>query len=317
MLNNNDYIGIDVSKARLDTSLDDGEAASVANDEAGLATLVKRLRAVSPQLIVMEATGGYERLAAGELTAAGLPVAVVNPRQVRDFAKATGRLAKTDRIDASVLAHFARAIQPAQRPLQDEMAQAFAEQLVRRRQLVEMLSMEQVRLKQARGKVVRKNLKLHIEWLTRQMHANEEGLRQLIEGSPVWQAKRDLLSEVKGVGDVACMTLLALLPELGTLGRKPIAALVGLAPFNRDSGTLRGRRTVWGGRAAVRHVLYMATLSAVRYNPVLKAFYEQLRARGKLPKVALVAAMRKLLTMLNAMLRDNAHWTPHRHAQMA
>jgi transposase len=311
------YIGIDVSKARLDTSLDDGKAASFVNDEAGIAALIERLKVLSPSLIVLEATGGYERSVTAGLAAARLPVAVVNPRQVRDFAKATGRLAKTDRLDAQVLAHFAQAIQPAQRPIPDEAAQEFAEQLARRRQLVEMLSAEKVRLKQALGKVVRKNVKEHIAWLEKRLHASEDGLRQLIEGSPAWQAKRDLLSEVKGVGSVATMTLLALLPELGTLGRKPIAALVGLAPFNRDSGTLRGRRTVWGGRATVRQVLYMAALSAIRHNPVLKAFYTRLRERGKRPKVAIVAAMRKLLTMLNAMLRDNAHWNPPGTAKTA
>lgn len=317
MTNTIKYIGIDVSKARLDTSLDDSSAASFSNDEAGIATLVQRLKAQSPALIVLEATGGYERLAAAALAAVALPVAVVNPRQVRDFAKATGRLAKTDRIDAQVLARFAQAIQPAQRAIPDEAAQALAEQLTRRRQLVEMLSAEKVRLKQATGKAVRKGLKDHITWLGKQLHTSEDGLRQVIEASPVWQAKRELLAEVKGVGEVATMTLLALLPELGTLGRKPIAALVGLAPFNRDSGTMRGRRTVWGGRAAVRAVLYMATLSAVRHNPPLKAFYTRLRDRGKLPKVALVAAMRKLLTMLNAMLRDSAHWNPPSHAKNA
>lgn len=313
----NDYIGIDVSKARLDTSLGDGEAGGFSNDAKGIAALIERLKACAPKLIVLEATGGFERSVTAGMMAAGLPVAVVNPRQVRDFAKATGRLAKTDRLDAQVLAHFARAVQPVQRPIPDEAVQEFAEQLARRRQLVEMLSAEKTRLKQAVGKVVRRGLKKHIEWLEKQVHASEDGLRQLIEASPAWQAKRDLLAEVKGIGDVATMTLLALLPELGTLGRKPIAALVGLAPFNRDSGTLRGRRTVWGGRAAVRQVLYMATLSAVRHNPALKAFYCRLRDNGKKPKVALVAAMRKLLTMLNAMLRDNARWNPPEAAKMA
>lgn len=317
MTSSNRYIGIDVSKARLDTSLNDGEEASFSNDETGIAAMVERFRAKSPDLVVMEATGGLERIAAAALAAAHVPVAVVNPRQVRDFAKATGRLAKTDRMDAEVLAHFAEAIRPAQRPIPDEAAQDFAEQLARRRQLVEMLAAEKVRLKQSVGKAVRKDLKQHIVWLEKRLHASEDGLRQLIESSPAWQAKRDLLAEVKGVGDVATMTLLALLPELGTLGRKPIAALVGLAPFNRDSGAMRGRRTVWGGRAAVRHVLYMATLTAVRHNPVLKAFYERLRQRGKPAKVAIVAAMRKLLTMLNAMLRDNAHWNPPGSTKMA
>ncbi|MBS0211592.1 MAG: IS110 family transposase [Proteobacteria bacterium] len=317
MSRSHDYIGIDVSKASLDTSLDDGQAASFANDAVGIAALIERIRPLSPTLIVLEATGGFERLVAATLAAAQLPVAVVNPRQVRDFAKASGRLAKTDRIDAVVLAHFARAIQPAQRPIPDEAAQAFAEQLARRRQLVEMLGTEKMRLKQTSGRVVRKDLKVHIEWLENRLHASESGLRELVETSPVWQTKRDLLAEVKGVGEIATMTLLALLPELGKLGRKPIAALVGLAPFNRDSGTLRGKRAVWGGRASVRQVLYMATLSAIRHNAVLKTFYTRLRERGKQPKVAIVAAMRKLLTMLNAMLRDNTHWDPSRHAKTA
>jgi len=308
-MSGDEYVGVDVSKARLDTSLEDGPSgASFANTAAGVTALRGRLQTLGPKLIVLEATGGLERLAATELAAAGLPVAVVNPRQVRDFAKATGQLAKTDRLDAGVLARFAQAIRPALRPLPSAAAQGFAEQLTRRHQLVEMLAMEKIRLPQATGRGVRKNLKAHIAWLERQLHASEDGLRQLLESSPVWQAKRDLLAEVKGLGEVTIMTLLALLPELGTLGRKPIAALVGLAPFNRDSGTVRGRRTVWGGRAAVRRVLYMATLSAVRYNPPLKAFYDHLRQHGKLPKVALVACMRKLLTILNAMLRDNAHW---------
>ena len=310
MTNSNDYIGIDVSKASLDTSLKDGRMASFPNDAKGIAALVKRLKTYTPQLVVMEATGGFEHRAAAELVAAQLPVAVVNPRQVRDFAKATGRLAKTDRLDAEVLAHFARVVQPAQRPLPDEATQELAEQLSRRRQWVEMLSAEKTRLKQTVGKVVRKGVKEYIAWLKKRLHASEHDLRQLIKASPAWQTKRALLTEVKGIGEIATVTLLALLPELGTLGRKPIAALVGLAPFNRDSGTMRGRRTIWGGRANVRHVLYMATLSAVRHNPVLKAFYLRLRSHGKLPKVAIVAAMRKLLTMLNAMMRDNVKWSP-------
>lgn len=308
MTQTHDYIGIDVAKAHLDVSLEDGHAQRVSHDAAGIAELKQRLVAVAPKLIVLEATGGLERPVTAELVAAGLPVAVVNPRQVRDFAKATGRLAKTDRMDAGTLAHFARAIQPAQRPIPTAAAQALADQLLRRRQLVGMLSMEQTRLHQATGQVVRKDIQAHIGWLQKRLHASEDRLHQLVEESPAWQAKRDLLCEVKGVGEVTVITVLALLPELGTLGRKPAAALVGLAPFNRDSGTLRGRRTVWGGRAAVRHVLYMATLSAVRHNPTLKVFYQRLRGRGKPPKVALVACMRKLLIILNAMLRDHTHW---------
>ncbi len=235
-------------------------------------------------------------------------MAVVNPRQVRDLAKATGRLAKTDQIDAKVLALFAAAVRPAVRALPDEQSQAFADLLSRRRQLVEMLTMEKVRLKQAHGREVRKDLKKHIEWLENSLRASDDGLRQTVEQSPVWQAKRDLLSEVKGLGQVTVFTLLACLPELGKLDRKAIAALVGVAPLNRDSGTLRGRRRVWGGRANVRAVLYMATLAAIRFNPRIRAFNQQLRERGKGAKVAIVACMRKLLTILNAMIRDNARW---------
>lgn len=303
------YIGIDVSKAQLDTSLPDPESRFV-NDVEGAELLANALVAHSPTLVVLEATGGLERTLVATLLARSLPVAVVNPRQVRDFAKASGRLAKTDRIDAQMLARFGEAIQPAQRPLPDEAAQAFADQLARRRQLVEMLAMEKTRLKQTPDRVVRRDLKEHIEWLQNRLRASEDGLRHAVESSPAWQAKRDLLGEVKGVGETTVMTLIAQLPELGQIDRKQIASLVGVAPFNRDSGTLRGRRTVWGGRAAVRQTLYMATLTAVRWNPPLKAFYERLRNKGKAPKVALVACMRKLLTMLNAMLRDGKKWAP-------
>ena len=303
------YIGIDVSKAQLDTSLPDPESRFV-NDVEGAELLANALVAHSPTLVVLEATGGLERTLVATLLARSLPVAVVNPRQVRDFAKASGRLAKTDRIDAQMLARFGEAIQPAQRPLPDEAAQAFTDQLARRRQLVEMLAMEKTRLKQTPDRVVRRDLKEHIEWLQNRLRASEDGLRHAVESSPAWQAKRDLLGEVKGVGETTVMTLIAQLPELGQIDRKQIASLVGVAPFNRDSGTLRGRRTVWGGRAAVRQTLYMATLTAVRWNPPLKAFYERLRNKGKAPKVALVACMRKLLTMLNAMLRDGKKWAP-------
>lgn len=303
------YIGIDVSKAQLDTSLPDPESRFV-NDAEGAELLANALLAHSPKLVVLEATGGLERTLVATLLARSLPVAVVNPRQVRDFAKASGRLAKTDRIDAQMLARFGQAIEPAQRPLPDEAAHAFTDQLARRRQLVEMLAMEKTRLKQTPDKVVRRDLKEHIEWLENRVRASEDGLRHAVEASPAWQAKRDLLGEVKGVGNITVLTLIAQLPELGQIDRKQIAALVGVAPFNRDSGTLRGRRTVWGGRAAVRQTLYMATLTAVRWNPPLKAFYERLRDKGKAPKVALVACMRKLLTMLNAMLRDGKKWDP-------
>lgn len=302
-------IGVDISKAYLDTSLV-GFESRFTNDLEGAGRLVSALTVYAPKLVVLEATGGLERSLVAALLAAGLPVAVVNPRQVRDFAKASGRLAKTDRIDAQMLARFGQAIEPSQRPLPDEMAQAFTDQLTRRRQLVEMLVMEKTRLKQSPDKGVRKDLKAHIEWLENRLRASEDGLRAAVEASPAWQAKRDLLAEVKGVGEITMMTLIGMLPELGQINRKQIAALVGVAPFNRDSGTLRGRRTVWGGRAAVRHVLYMATLTAVRWDPTLKVFHERLIAKGKTAKVALVASMRKLLTMLNAMLRDGTKWAP-------
>ena len=301
------FVGIDVSKARLDVCVSSEHAVwSVSNDDGGIDTLVQRLAAVSPALVVLEATGSLQRLLVARLLAGGLPLAVVNPRQVRDFAKSLGQLAKTDALDARVLCRFGAAVRPAQREMPDEAAQDFADQLGRRRQLVEMLAVEKVRLKQSHNREVRRDLKEHIEWLEKQLRASDAGLHQSVERSPAWQAKRDLLQEVAGVGRVTVLTLLADLPELGQLDRKQIAALVGVAPLNRDSGTLRGRRTVWGGRAHVRRTLYMATLTAVRYNPVLRVFYERLRAAGKPVKVALVASMRKLLTILNAMLRDGA-----------
>jgi len=302
-------VGIDVSKARLDGYLTGQDTTfAFANDEAGLSALITFLQPVQPALVVLEATGGLERALVAHLLAAALPVAVVNPRQVRDFARATGRLAKTDQLDARVLAHFGGAVKPVQRVLPDTASQDFADQLARRRQLVEMLAMEKNRLKATPNKIVRKDITKHIDWLQHHLRATEEGLRRSVEASPAWQAKRDLLSEVKGIGDVTAMTLIACLPELGQLDRKAVAALVGVAPFSRDSGTLRGRRRVWGGRANVRVVLYMATLSAVRCNPAIRTFYQRLRAAGKMPKVALVACMRKLLTILNAMLRDQTHW---------
>lgn len=303
------WVGIDVSKAQLDayTSITDRQAA-YAYDEAGIEQLIGELVKATPTLIVLEATGGLERALVAQLLAAKLPVAVVNPRQARDFGRATGQLAKTDRLDARLLARFAAAIQPAQRVLPDQAAQDFADQLARRRQLVDMLTMEKNRVQQSPNKAVRKDIKTHIAWLQNRLRATEDGLRQAVESSPIWQAERDLLSEIKGIGDITALTLIGDLPELGRLDRKRIAALVGIAPLNRDSGTLRGRRTVWGGRAAVRHTLYMATLSAVRFNPTLRAFHTRLRAAGKAKKVAIVACMRKLLTILNAMVRDKAPW---------
>ncbi|HET7603826.1 MAG TPA: IS110 family transposase [Gemmatimonadales bacterium] len=307
------YIGIDVAKTLLDVATVDvatGPPASrgtFANDEAGHTTLVAALTPLGPTLIVLEATGGYERAVTVALAAAGLPVVVVNPRQVRDFAKATGQLAKTDQLDAAVLARFAAQVQPALRPVPDATTQALRELLTRRRQLVAMLGQERNRLPQARG-VIRRDLQQHIRWLERRVHTSDDELRQLVEQSAVWRVRDQLLQSVPGIGPVTAQTLLASLPELGTLNRKQIAALVGVAPLNRDSGQWRGRRQVWGGRAPVRHALYMAALVASRHNPVLRAFYTRLRTTGKPPKVALVATMRKLLVMLNAMLAHQTAW---------
>jgi transposase len=302
------FVGIDVAKQRLDVALRPGsERFGVPHDEDGLAELVRRLRACQPALIVLEATGGVEVDVAGALAAAGLPTAVVNPRQVRDFARATGRLAKTDQLDAQALAHFAEAVRPAPRALPDTQAQELSALLGRRRQLVEMLSAETNRLPLAAPRI-RPQIQTHIAWLRTQLADLDRDLGQLIRSSPVWRAKDDLLRSVPGVGPVLATTLLASLPELGTLTRQQIAALVGVAPLNRDSGTLRGRRTVWGGRAHVRAVLYMGALVAVRHNPALRAFYTRLRQAGKVPKVALTACMRKLLTILNAMLKHQTRW---------
>ncbi|MNT00024.1 Transposase [compost metagenome] len=302
-------VGIDVSKARLDVALrPSGETWSVSNDEPGIASLVERLAPLEVSLVILEATGGQQDAAAAALAAAQLPLAVVNPRQVRDFAKAMGKLAKTDVIDASVLAHFGQAIRPEPRALPDEAASELAATLARRRQLVEMLVMEKNRLCVA-SKKQRPSLEAHIRYLNLELKDLDKDIHGTLRSSPVWRAKDDLLRAVPGIGPTTSATLLAELPELGTLNRKQIAALVGIAPFNRDSGTLRGKRVVWGGRASVRTVLYMATLSAIRCNAVVKEFYERLCKAGKPKKVALIACARKLLVILNAMLRDNQPWT--------
>ena len=304
------YIGIDVSKATLDiASLPDGESWTVANDDAGLAELMPRLVALAPLLVVMEATGGFEMLTALTLAKAGLPIAVVNPRQVRDFAKAMGQLAKTDALDAGMLADFAQRIRPEPRPLPDEAAQLLESLLTRRRQIVEMLTAEKNRLGFARGPVKR-DISQHIRWLEKRLTDVDGDLQDAVAASPLYQAKSDLLRSVPGVGPVTALTLLATLPELGHLSRHQIAALVGVAPLNRDSGTMRGKRMVWGGRAPVRAVLYMAALVGLKHNPVLRVFYERLRAAGKPFKVAATACMRKLLTILNAMLHQNRRWDP-------
>lgn len=302
------FVGIDVSKATLDVGmLPPQPFGTIPNEEAACQELVKRLKAISPTLIVLEATGGYETLAVATLAAAGLPVVVVNPRHVRDFAKATGTLAKTDRLDAQVLALFAQRVRPAVRPLKDPQSRELEALFNRRHQLVEMLTMERNRLSLAAAPV-RKDLKAHIHWLTKRLKDVDGELKALIQHSPVWREKDDLLQSAPGVGPVAAVALLAQLPELGTLNRRQIGALVGIVPFNNDSGKFKGQRHVWGGRAMVRAVLYMATLAAIRCNPSIKAFYQRLRAAGKKPKVAIVACMRKLLTILNAMLKTKTPW---------
>ena len=306
-------VGIDVAKAELVVATrPSGERWTVANDERGVRTLVERLRREAPELVVLEATGGYELLCVTGLVAATLPVVVANPRQVRDFAKATGQLAKTDRIDAEILALFAERVRPAVRPLPETDAQGLDALLARRRQLLEMLQAERNRLGQVfgRGKQpVKQSLKSHIAFLERELRTADTELSALIRQSPAWRERDDLLQSVPGVGRVLSVTLLAELPELGRLSRRAIAKLVGVAPLSRDSGTLRGRRFVQGGRASVRAVLYMAALVATKRNPVIAAFYERLLAAGKPKKLALVACMRKLLTILNTMVRTGERWS--------
>lgn len=305
------FVGIDISKARLDGYCrPQAEPFSHPNDEAGIAAVVARLGGLGPTLVVLEATGGLEAPLAAAPAAAKLPVAVVNPRQVRDLARAMGTLAKTDAIDARVLARFAEKVRPEVRDLPDEEARRFEAILTRRRQLLEMRVAEQNRLAAATAPKVRRDLQAHVRYLDRRVKEMDAELEAAIEKSEVYRAKDDLLRGVPGIGPVASRTLLASPPELGKLDGKKIAALAGLAPMARDSGTIRGRRRICGGRAEVRSALYMATLSAVRYNPTLKAFYDRLRDAGKPAKVALTAAARKLLTILNAMLKANQAWAP-------
>ena len=304
------FVGIDVAKARLDVALHpSGETWTVPNDEAGIATLVAQLQQRRVTLIVLEATGGLELPVLGALGAAALPAVAVNLRQVRDFAKALGRLAKTDRLDAHVLALFAERVRPALRPLPDQATQALSALVARRRQVVEMLTAEKNRHGQA-APAIQADIATHIAWLEARLERLEKDLGQHLKQSPLWRAQDDLLQSVPGVGPVLSRTLLADLPELGTLNRRKIAALVGVAPLNRDSGTLHGTRTCWGGRAAVRAVLYMATVAATRCNPVIQTLYRRLCAVGKAKKVALTACMRKLLTILNAMLKHKTRWHP-------
>jgi transposase len=302
------FVGMDVAKAQLDIALrPTGERWAVSHDETGIAALVVRLQAVQPMLIVLEATGGYHRAVVAALAAAALPLVVVNPRQVRAFAKATGQLAKTDALDARAVAHFAEAVRPTPRPLPDAQTEELRALLARRRQLIAMRTAEQNRLEHA-PQPLRTDIEAPIAWLDQRVAALDNDLDTTLRASPVWRERETLYRSVPGIGPVCARTLVLDLPELGTLSRQRLAALVGVAPFNRDSGTLRGTRTTWGGRAHVRATLYMSTLVAVRYNPVLRRFYERLRTAGKAAKVALTACMRKLLTILNAMVKHQKPW---------
>jgi transposase len=302
------FVGLDVGKATLDVAVrPTGECWQVPNDEAGGAELTARMRGLKPALLVCEATGGFERSVVAALAAAGVPIVVANPRQVRDFAKSTGQLAKTDRLDAGILALFAERVRPTPRPLEDAATQLLDALLTRRRQVLEMLVAEKNRLGFA-PRPLHRGIRQHIRWLERQLDDVTGEVAGMIEASPVWRAKDDLLQSAPGVGPVVSATLLGELPELGLLTHKQIAALVGVAPLARDSGQLRGKRMVYGGRAPVRTALFLAALCGRRWNPQLRVFYERLIAMGKPKKVALIACARKLLTILNAMVRDNATW---------
>lgn len=306
------YIGIDISQDYLDVASSEATSWRLRYDTTGIDELLTWMQAIEVDLVVLEATGGLEHALAADLATAGFSVAIVNPRQVRDFARATGRLAKTDRIDAEILALFAERLRPEARRLPDQARRALAALVARRRQLSDMLQAEKNRLRRADGVVV-PDIEAHIAFLSARLDQTTEALRETIEASPLWRTGDDLLQSMPGIGPVVSATLVAELPELGQVSPQEIAALVGVAPFNCDSGQRRGQRAIWGGRASVRRALYMATLGAVRYNPVLRAHYEQLVARGKAKKVALVACMRKLLVWLNAMLRDGQPWNAQIH----
>ena len=303
------YVGIDVAKAQVDVAIrPTNDRWEIPRDEAGIRKLVSQMKTLEPVMVLLEASGGLELPLVAALAAEAVPVVVVNPRQVRDFARATGKLAKTDALDAAVLAHFAEAVRPPVRPLRDAETQLLNSMAARRHQVMTMLVSEKNRLSAATTVAVRPRIEAHIAWLERELDDLDEGLRQTLRQSPVWREKDDLLRTVPGVGEQLSITLLAYLPELGTLDRRQIAALVGVAPFNRDSGTLRGKRTVWGGRARVRAALYMGALVASRFNPVIRDFYQRLLAAGKPKKLALTACMRKLLVILNSMLKHGSPW---------
>lgn len=303
------FVGIDVSKDRLDVHVrPSGESFAVSRDGAGIAELAERLCAAAPTLVVLEATGGFEITVAAGLAGAGLPLAVVNPAQIRAFARAVGRLAKTDRLDAEIIARFADQVRPEPRPVADENARALAELVARRRQVVEMIGMESNRRQQARSDRVRKGVDRILTALQAELADLDRDLDDQIKGSPAWRAAEDLLTSVPGIGPITARTLIAELPELGRIDRRRLAALVGVAPVNRDSGAMRGHRAIAGGRADVRNVLFMAALAAIRHNPVIKDLYDRLRQRGRPAKTALVAVIRKLLTILNAIIRDQRPW---------
>jgi transposase len=303
------FVGIDVAQAVVEVYVrPTGEAFAVPRDEAGAAQLVERLSTVRPALVVLEATGGYEASVAAALAAGGLAVVVVNPRQARDFARSTGQRAKTDRVDARLLAQFAEAVRPPVRPLPTAAADELRALVARRRQLVEMLQAEKTRVQQARSGEVQRRITAHLQWLEHELAGIDEETRRRIRSTPGWRDPDAVVRSAPGVGEVTARTLIADLPELGRLDRRRIAALVGVAPMNRDSGTWRGHRMITGGRAAIRKHLYMATLTAITHHAVIRAVYRRLVAGGRPKKVALVAAMRKLLTILNAMVRDGRPW---------
>ena len=302
------FIGIDVSKDNLEVFVKPlGQRPAFAQTEDGLLLMIDFVQSFSPRLVVLEATGGLERAAVGALGAKGLPVVVINPRQIRDFAKAKGILAKTDKLDAEVIAEFAEAIRPEIRPLKPQETQELEALVTRRRQVVQMITAEKERLPTA-VRAAKKDIEAHIQWLEKRRDKLNKDLERKIQNTPLWRAKDEILQSPKGVGPVLSHMLLAKMPELGTLNRKQAGKLVGVAPLNRDSGKFRGKRKVWGGRAEIRAVLYMATMSAIRSNPVIRVFYQRLIEAGKPHKVAITACMRKLLTILNAMVKNNTPW---------
>jgi transposase len=302
------FVGVDVSKDSLDVAIGpQKDIITFANDQKGVDGLVKKISRLDAQLTVFESTGGYELLAVSSIAQAGLPVVIVNPRQVRNFAKATGILAKTDAIDARVIAHFAQAVKPEIRQLKDRQTSELTALVTRRRQIIEMIVAENNRLRLA-SKRNKKDIKDHIRWLKKRLEKIETDIGKMIQSSPIWRCKNDILQSVPGIGPVTSASLICDLPELGVLNRKKIAMLVGLAPLNCDSGKYKGRRRIWGGRASVRSGLYMATLAAIRCNPAIKGFYQRLTDAGKCHKVAITACMRKLLIITNAMLRDQTLW---------